>query len=302
MNVEDINKVENFNEIIVILVGQLRCYSKSQEFIKRLATAHRVFVYTDEAGVGLLSDAEEFERVIDTSLKPKFLEVMEHADSEACKSKLYQWGRLAVAIDDLLRMRSSGEISSSATILKIRSDVRLRALRLNRIRNLAPTTFASKTDWVYAFNASRLETMQSLITRVLDWKQERKLEAIPVETMPQIEGAALRINWVPFSFEKGLLRSFVFRSQARFSTLGRVGEWAHRVLVLTMLKIATEPADVQVEGSNRRYSKPRHIREDNCVASEIIFTVHILENFRQILRLFPIGRGSLVANRKARNL
>jgi len=293
------SEFDNFPKPIIILVGQMRLLSRSSKYIEKLSKNFRIFAYTDAEGALALAGAEYVERVIDTTSDSRFTDLMGHADSPNCRAKLYQWARLGVALDDLLSMRRSGLISPEMSILKLRSDIRLGSMYLSKVQKLEATSLVCKTDWIYAFKASKLEVMKGIIDAVITWKETRSLTHLPIESLPRTEFGAVRINWMPFSFAPGLLRSSILRGQKLFSVGGRLGEWCHRVLVLSLIALVKKGGSKNTEFA-RAYSKHRNIREDNCVASEIIFTHYVLQHFKHIQRIFPVGMGSLYSNRKRR--
>lgn len=289
------------DKLLIIVVGQIRCLPQSAVFLKRLADRSRLIFYTDSEGLETLSrEASWASEVVDTTDYPEFQSMMSKVPAGPCKSKLYQWARLHIALKEVEVLQSKGEISNETVILKVRTDVGLKGLNLNTIKNLKPSEIAMKTDWIYGFHISDLGTMMKLSTEALSWVGHRTFRPLAVTSLPKLQFGAVRINWMPFAFPRNLLYSTVFSSQHLMSKFGRVGEWVHRFFVMATLKYIrfSDGRRVGKEGDALQISPARSVLATNCLASEMVFTHHVLSNFTVVKRLFPVGLGALNPNRR----
>ena len=283
-------------ENVIVVIGQVRLIGKSSRKLRKLSQKSKILFFTDSDGASLLSDIDLPCDVIDTSMHPSFLRIMGLATNSRCEAKLYQWARLEVAFEHLAHLISQRQISPNATILKLRTDVDLNFLNTKRLATLEPGEICCKTDWIYAFKASELNIMRGMIFEALEWYRTRSFSPISVANLPRVEFGAVRINWIPFEVFRDGLTLRLLNQQAMFAKAGRLGEWIHRAAVLPALSFSK--SRYQNKPSAGLCSRPRHVRDDNCLASEMVFTAFVLENFKSVTRIFPIGFGALHQKRR----
>ena len=278
------------SQVLVIVPGQLRNLEKHFEQWASLTKRLRVLVYTDDLSLQK-TEASIFKEYTSLDRDAYFQRLMAPANRDSQRAKLFQVARLKYALEEIQNRLSSDRDFKPKIILKLRTDVGLKGLRLDKVLALEPGEILVQSDWAYAFHIENLDIMSNFYEECVNWTTTRDPIACEISDIRKIELGALKFNWTWYYSPPGLF-SWVHAHYDWFTRFGRYGDRFHRLL-LRLLSILKSR-----EGTPTLISEGRRPLEANFMITETLFTWFVMRNFDKIRHLYHPFFGQLDRFRK----